>query len=389
MRNPISAAMSACSFVASAVHESQPLMDVESQQNVREDVAIIETSLQFVNDLLRSMLDLHRASSNQMVVDNSPVDVLSDILHPVASMLYRRDDIFEVLIECPENLVVVTDRLRLKQVVLNLARNAIKFVEEGFVRLYANVVDGRVRIYVEDSGPGIPVDKRNQLFCKFQDSLDSLSQGTGVGLSLCKNLVDLMGGELWLDGSYASGYKDHQGARFILDLKTAPVSMESFSSLQTQKTAADTVSSSGVQGDLEDGSLHCSRELPERLSVLFVDDDMTLRKLFCRSLRKNWPNWTVSEAASGEVALAMLEERTFDVIFIDQYMSSVEKQLLGTETTRALRAKGVKSIICGLSANDLEATFKIAGADAFVMKPFPCKPEPLKKEMLRILYDEE
>jgi signal transduction histidine kinase len=231
-------------------------VDEECQQTVREDVHIIETSLHFVNDLLRSMLDLHRVSSKNMVVDNSPADVMSDILQPVASMLTRRDDVFQVQIECPQNLIVVTDRLRLKQVVLNLGRNAIKFVDEGFVRLKADVIDGRVRICVEDSGPGIRLDKRDQLFQKFQDSLDSLNQGTGVGLSLCKNLVDLMGGELWLDETYASGFNSNPGTRFIIDLKTAPLSMESFSSLHTVTTAGDTISSYDAHGDVEDNSFN-------------------------------------------------------------------------------------------------------------------------------------
>lgn len=382
--------MTACSFVASAVNESRPLLvDEESQQTVREDVHIIETSLHFVNDLLRSMLDLHRVSSKNMVVDNSPADVLSDILQPVASMLTRRDDVFQVQIECPQNLIVVTDRLRLKQVVLNLGRNAIKFVDEGFVRLKADVIDGRVRICVEDSGTGIPLDKRDQLFQKFQDSLDSLNQGTGVGLSLCKNLIDLMGGELWLDETYVSGFNSNPGTRFIIDLKTAPLSMESFSSLHTETTAGDTISSYDAHGDVEDNSLNGSRELPEHLSVLFVDDDITLRKLFCRSICKNWPDWTVCEAASGEVALNMVDTQDFDIIFIDQYMSGVEKQLLGTETTRSLRVKGFNARICGLSANDLEGPFKSAGANAFVMKPFPCKLEPLKAELLHVLDDDE
>jgi CheY-like chemotaxis protein len=75
----------------------------------------------------------------------------------------------------------------------------------------------------------------------------------------------------------------------------------------------------------------------------------------------------------------------FDLIFMDQYMASVHKQLLGSEATLALRAKGVSSIICGLSANDAQATFIKAGADDFIMKPFPCERGALTRELLRIL----
>lgn len=66
-------------------------------------------------------------------------------------------------------------------------------------------------------------------------------------------------------------------------------------------------------------------------------------------------------------------------------MSSADKQLLGTEATRALRAKGVESIICGLSANDMEKPFVKAGANCFCVKPFPCEQEELKREMHRVL----
>jgi DNA-binding response OmpR family regulator len=66
-------------------------------------------------------------------------------------------------------------------------------------------------------------------------------------------------------------------------------------------------------------------------------------------------------------------------------MASVEKQLLGTETVRALRANGVNSIICGLSANHVEEQFYEAGADAFMMKPFPCKTDAFATELRSIL----
>ena len=66
-------------------------------------------------------------------------------------------------------------------------------------------------------------------------------------------------------------------------------------------------------------------------------------------------------------------------------MASVEKQLLGTETVQAMRAKGVSSIICGLSANDMEVQFVKAGANAFMSKPFPCKKDALKDEVRRLM----
>jgi response regulator of citrate/malate metabolism len=86
--------------------------------------------------------------------------------------------------------------------------------------------------------------------------------------------------------------------------------------------------------------------------------------------------------------LKLVDVEYFDLIFMDQYMASADKQLLGTETVRALRAKGVKSRICGLSANDLENPFLRNGANGFLIKPFPCAKEALTRELLRILYED-
>lgn len=101
----------------------------------REDVEIIDRSLHFVNDLLRNMLDMHRVSKEQMLMNMKPPDVLHDILEPVDAILYRRCGTYEVQAECPDNLYIMTDRIRLKQIMLNLVRNSSKFVLKGFVRL--------------------------------------------------------------------------------------------------------------------------------------------------------------------------------------------------------------------------------------------------------------
>lgn len=188
--------------------------DQEKKETVEEDVSVIVSSLSFINDLLRNMLDMHRANSNQLQLNPTHTDVLSDILQPVAAMLYRRGENFKVEVECEsDDMVIMADKLRLKQIVMNLGRNAVKFVTKGFVRLRAarDLESGYVRIFVEDSGPGIPLEKRSRLFSKFQESrkitrsapgklfslsafssltlfllftVDSLHQGTGIGLAV-------------------------------------------------------------------------------------------------------------------------------------------------------------------------------------------------------------
>ena len=376
VRNPLSSAISALSFVKSAV-VSEPMSKETTQQAILKDINVMNASLQFINELLRNMLDVHRTTDKQMKLDMGTTDVARDVLQPVASILFMRGAKVDIKIDCrPNDLLVQSDRMRLKQIVLNLASNASKFVQVGFIRLRAAVVDGNVELSVEDSGPGIPPSKRHRLFARFQESLDSLNQGTGLGLSVCKNLSELLGADIYHDENFDSGIPGSPGTRFVLRLNQPALDTDS---LGRSQTALSDVA-------LEDiAQPPHSSTLPDSLSVLFVDDDTVLRKMFIRAVRRVAPTWNIQEASNGETALRMVDKHRFDVIFMDQYMASIEKQLLGTETVREMRSKGVESIICGLSANDLEEQFADAGANAFMLKPFPCEKETLRTELLSVL----
>ena len=182
-----------------------------------------------------------------------------------------------------------------------------------------------------------------------------------------------MGGEISLDESFTSGYKDFPGTRFVVNLHQPPLNFE------TIAYEAEDTSDPRSHAEL-------SSDLPEKISVLFVDDDPILRKLFTRTAKTVAPGWSFREASNGETALHLVENEHFDLIFMDMYMASVEKQLLGTETVMALRKKGVDCRICGLSANDKESEFLEAGADVFTFKPFPCEGRALTQELCRVLY---
>jgi signal transduction histidine kinase/FixJ family two-component response regulator len=388
VRNPVAAAMVACSFMERITSKNPTTIDLESWEILKGDVSVVSNALHFINDLLRNMLDMHRATSQQLVVNMAPLDVLHDVLEPVHSMLYVQGGAVAVSVLCPPGLFVTADKLRLKQVILNLGRNSSKFVDNGFIRLCATKLDNNlIEFAVEDSGPGIPTEKREKIFNKYQDSLDELAQGTGIGLFLCRKLVALMGGSICLDESYDSGIPGCPGARITFCLNapevTASSTTDEFSGFETEPI---------VQSSRPTGmSVHHAHEetpsihLSENLSVLFVDDDAILRKLFTRVIKTVAPTWKIREASNGETALRLTDTDTFDIIFMDMYMASVEKQLLGTDSVAALRVKGVTSCICGLSANDKEKEFMEAGADAFLFKPFPCEERALKRELIRIL----
>ena len=125
---------------------------------------------------------------------------------------------------------------------------------------------------------------------------------------------------------------------------------------------------------------------PPNLRVLVVDDDKILRKMVRQLIKRVEPSWNVKEAEDGETALKMVEseKKGFHLLFVDQYMSSSSVQkMLGTETVAELRKRGVKCKICGLSSNSLREDFYKAGADTFLVEPFPAN----KKLLTQVLVD--
>lgn len=263
------------------------------------------------------------------------------------------------------------------------------------------MANGKVELSVEDSGPGVPREKQPYLFKKYHTSLDVITQGNGIGLCLCKNVVRLMKGKIYFDESYDSGVPGSPGARFVVQLNVPPLPpSDHVENVHDRK-----------QGSLSEeiaGANVTSRPstqvlLPTELSVLFVDDDPILRKLFIRSLKNVRPGWTVKGASSGEQALELLlgldpatgstsssssseSQCPFDLCFIDQYMATGMngRQLLGTETVAKLRHGGIDCTLCGLSANDMEHEFYAAGADFFILKPLPFEKTELERELVRI-----
>ena len=211
-----------------------------------------------------------------------------------------------------------------------------------------------------------------------------------------------MHGEIFLDESYDSGIPGNPGTRFVVNLKQEAIDAHTLHDYNTVGTKS--VDGTGDTHPLDDEEmLSVPADLPESLSVLFVDDDAILRKLFKRTLLTVAPEWKIREASNGETALRLVENNEhFDLIFMDMYMAckstrhicelwvisertsaflltltcavlrfsstAVEKQLLGTEAVRELRNRGVSARICGLSANDKESEFIQAGADAFSFK---------------------
>jgi len=181
----------------------------ESPEEEREYIANALASAQHLLQLINDVLDIARIEAGRMnfLIDDFPVEKLLREVESLASVQATRAGLhlsFEVRAADPEELLAHADFHRTKQILINLVGNAIKFTEEGAVRVWAEVDPeqaGSLLIVVEDTGIGIAPDQQQKIFEKFTQADGSSTrryEGTGLGLAITRNLVELMGGTIGL-----------------------------------------------------------------------------------------------------------------------------------------------------------------------------------------------
>ena len=191
----------------------------------REDIEHIYASAQHLDGLIRDVLDLARSEVGQLRLVCEPLD-LAEVLKPVLAIGQQlaRDKGLTWHVEIPPKLPFVWgDRTRLRQVVLNLVNNAVKFTAKGHVTLSVRVEDRFLILSVQDTGLGIPPGEQEAIFDEFRQSERTAARGyggLGLGLAICKRLVELHGGEIGVRSSGEEG----GGSTFYFSLPVMTVS---------------------------------------------------------------------------------------------------------------------------------------------------------------------
>ena len=271
--------------------------------------------------------------------------------------------------DMPES-VNFCDQGHLEQVLANLMANAVQYTDKGSITLRSacqNMHDGTLLIEfsIADTGPGIPLEYRESVFNPFSDKIAKPSGklgGDGLGLPLCKGLVELMGGDIWIEDG------DSQGTivKFTIRVELDP------SDTKWVATADDIPAQTG-NVDLHPFPFahnNVSHIHPHR--VLIVDDDAIHRQIVCVQLKKM--GYEADEAADGEQAVAAVMHGTYDLIFMDMRMPNMN----GIEATRWIRERFDDDdlrIIALTGDATIEAREQCmrAGMDNFVTKPVHVK----------------
>jgi len=287
VRNPLSVAVAALRFASSSVDSGKGVAP-----GVSADLDMVSRSLEYIDDLLTGMLDLSKIKAGKIRLRPKCCSLVGDVLKPVVQMLGRGNSsglgggdngggsplspsqgpvlFVEEAVLKGDPLWVEIDALRLKQVFVNLTKNALKFVPTGFVRLGAKrMSEGNcVEIYVEDSGPGIPVNKAEAIFDKFSQ-LHPSDKGTGIGLALCRDIAEAMGGSVKVDTTYSSKSTEFgPGSRFVVSLPLQEMEPMMLVTEYDAQTAGGTerARSRGDALVLDDGKAAAMRNSPEGTS---------------------------------------------------------------------------------------------------------------------------
>lgn len=304
-------------------------------------VETIRHSGDMLLDVINDILDYSKLEAGAVRFDPKPVD-LREALDPIEYMMRPRAESsgLKLTVQYPD-IRVLADANRLRQVLVNLIGNAIKFTPVGSVEVVARAMDERLRLEVRDTGPGISNDDCGRLFREFSQ-LDSSNTrsfgGTGLGLAICRRLVEVMAGEIGVDSVVG------EGSTFWFEIPVGPISDATTPRARSQIT-------------LRSG--FCAH-------VLVVDDNAVNRDVAIGLLKKL--GITAEGASNGHEAIARIGESSFDLILMDMQMPQMD----GLEATRVLRASGLKTPIVGLTANAFEADRMScieAGMNDHVAKP--------------------
>lgn len=334
-------------------------LDHETDPSRRDTLGKIRESGDLLLGIISDILDLSRIEAGQMPVTCMPfrpADVLDYVRHTFAPQANAKGLALTVDLDSAVPDWLSGDHLRLRQVLLNLTGNAVKFTAVGHVTVRMESVGGdKYRFSVSDSGIGMTAEQAALVFDAFTQADGSISRrygGTGLGLTISKKIVELMGGSLHLTSQPGYGTT----VSFTLNLPPAKAIPAA--------TAAE--------------SQNPSRQRP---AVLIVDDISLNRILLRRALEAGY---TVTEADSGMAALASVDAAPPDLILLDMMMPGMDGLAVLTSLTGREETAAVPVIV--VSAGDDPAgreKFLAAGARAVLTKPVD--PGTLKRLVRELL----
>lgn len=327
------------------------VLDTELTAEQREWLDTVTTAGNSLLAILNDILDLSKIDAGKLEIETAPFSLRSLMDEACRTFSFQAKQ-KGLRLTCSTDSAApdswMGDSGRLRQVLLNLLGNALKFTESGSVtaRASAAVSNGRdeLRFEVTDSGIGIPWEKQSQIFDAFSQVDGSITRrfgGTGLGLTICSRLVEQMGGSISVES------QAQRGSTFVFTVRARP-----------------------LEAAVEEPASSAPMTPTAPLRILVAEDNPVNQTLVSRILVR--AGHTVAVAANGQEAVEMCSSGRFDLILMDVQMPVLD----GFEATARVReldrARGVRTPVIALTANAMKGDRERclgAGMDGYISKP--------------------
>ena len=339
---------------------SELLSDTDEPSEKNEYKQLIETNSDILLRLIGDILDLSKIEAGSIDIKRQDLDLLQlcNELYLSFQQRIKNPAVTLKLINPYSKCIAEFDKYRFIQIFTNFVTNAIKYTPSGEIVMGYECEPGKVRLYVKDTGIGIPDKKKNRIFSRFE-KLDNFAQGTGLGLSICKAIADATNGEVGFES------EENVGSEFWY---IAYTKVE-----YTEKTGLEEVE---VEEDISEQDFSVFSERLGQLNILVAEDIDSNFQLVKKILKDN----DLDRAITGAEALEKARNNSYDLIFMDMRMPVMD----GLEATFLIRQFDENIPIIALTANafdsDKEAAFAV-GCNHFMTKPLK------KKELMKLLSD--
>ncbi len=363
-------------------------LDTQLTDEQRDNMNTAKEAAENLLNLLNDILDLSRVESGKMRLEEIDVNApnLVKSICKGLSVLARNKNL-ELVWKVDDGVpyLVKGDPVRLRQIIINLVNNAIKFTSQGkieitvqnLIRPQGLVQNGEesceLRFAVSDTGIGIPKDKQAAIFEVFTQADDSVTRkygGTGLGLAISKRLVEMMGGRIWVESEVNQGSTFYFTAVFKVKQKDVP-RLSPIDLDPRRRLAPISLEPSAAPAVGPTGSAVAGPPVSDlKLRVLLAEDNLVNQKIAVKIIEKR--GWTVKVVEDGQQAVDILEKESFDVVLMDVQMPVVD----GFKATQLIRLQehqiGKHTPIVAMTAHAMEGDEKRcldAGMDGYIAKP--------------------
>jgi signal transduction histidine kinase len=356
-------------FLANMSHEIRtPMHAISGMTNILErnehpksqDIFLkaMRTSSENLVVILNDVLDLSKIEAGKLDIENISMNLISVIENVIQILKFKAEEkglmlTYEISQNVPK--LVMGDPTRLNQILINLVGNAIKFTEKGSVNMLAFSTKNQLHFEIKDTGIGIAKDKHESIFEAFEQAKESTTRyygGTGLGLNISKQLVDLQNGKLWVESSEGKGSNFH----FELPLTIPEADAVSPNFISEEKLKIMTQSLKGIR-------------------ILIAEDNPFNQMIAQDDLSYYIDDVTIDIVENGIFAIDKFKTNNFDLILMDVQMPKMN----GFEATKGIRdiekseGRTTKIPIIAMTASLLKTEIEscyAAGMDNYIPKPY-------------------